>query len=328
MTPLGGTLYESDVDTRALVVEQLGRSGRTVTSFGDLHLVPGEPVPSYWHRNLWLDPISLPATSISEAALGLRACGALWTPRPQDFFRRHALIQARLPRFQPRHRPFPFTLPPGNLGAWTLRDETTVWASAQTSRPFPGGDPLLEENKVDPPSSAYRKLQEALVLMGRWPGPGDLCLDAGSCPGGWTWVLAECGATVHSVDRAPLDPRVSARPNVSFKTGNAFALKPGDFGPLDWFCCDVICYPAKLWTWLEPWLSAGTVKTFVVTVKMQGPDPDWETLERFAAVPGSRLLHLHHNKHELTWIFPFTGSPERRKKAPEPDRPDSPPRSF
>ncbi len=23
---------------------------------------------------------------------------------------------------------------------------------------------------------------------------------------------------------------------------------------------------------------------------------------RFAAIPGSRLLHLHHNKHELTWI--------------------------
>jgi 23S rRNA (cytidine2498-2'-O)-methyltransferase len=26
------------------------------------------------------------------------------------------------------------------------------------------------------------------------------------------------------------------------------------------------------------------------------------TAQRFAAIPDSRLIHLHHNKHELTWI--------------------------
>jgi 23S rRNA (cytidine2498-2'-O)-methyltransferase len=26
------------------------------------------------------------------------------------------------------------------------------------------------------------------------------------------------------------------------------------------------------------------------------------TAQRFAAIPGGHLLHLHHNKHELTWI--------------------------
>jgi 23S rRNA (cytidine2498-2'-O)-methyltransferase len=303
MTSLGGTVYESDPETRDHVVFQLGRSGRPVTSFGDLHLVPGEPVESWWHRNLWLDPVALPAATVSEAAAGLRTLGALWTARPHDRFRRHELIREKLPRFQPKPRPFPFVPPAGSLGAWALRDETTVWASARTSSPFPGGDPLLVENKDDPPSSAYRKLQEALVLAGHWPQPGEVCLDAGSCPGGWTWVLAELGATVHSVDRAPLDPRVSARPNVLFRTGNAFALRPEDFGPLDWFCCDVICYPAKLWDWLQPWLAAGTVRNFVVTVKMQGRDIDWDTLGRFAAVPGSRLVHLNANKHELTWLW-------------------------
>jgi 23S rRNA (cytidine2498-2'-O)-methyltransferase len=301
MTPLGGTIYESDPDTRAFVAEQLSRSGRPVTSFGDLHLVPGEPVASYWHRNLWLEPVQFTAETVSQTASALRSLGALWTPRPQDRFRRHTLIQEKLPRFQPRPRPFPFEPPAGPLGAWALH-EGGVWASARTSSPFPGGDPLLAENKEDPPSSAYRKLQEALLLSGAWPQAGSVCLDAGSCPGGWTWVLAELGATVHSVDRAPLDPRVSSRPNVAFRTGNAFALKPGDFGALDWFCCDVICYPAKLWTWLEPWIAAGTVGHFVVTVKMQGP-VDWDTLGKFAAVPGSRLVHLHHNKHELTWLL-------------------------
>ena len=27
------------------------------------------------------------------------------------------------------------------------------------------------------------------------------------------------------------------------------------------------------------------------------------TARQFAAIPGSRLLHLSHNKHELTWIL-------------------------
>lgn len=306
---LGGTLYESDRETREHVLFQLGRSGRPVESFGNLHLVAGDPVPSYWHRNLWFDPVALPASSVTEASTQLRGLGALWTPRPQDQYRRHTLIQEKLPRFAPKPRAFPFTPPAGALGSWVLRDQSTLWASPRTERPFPGGDPLLVENKEDPPSSAYRKLQEALVLSGSWPGADDTCLDAGSCPGGWTWVLAQLGAKVHSVDRSPLDPRVSSRSNVHFRTGNAFALKPEDFGPLDWFCCDVICYPAKLWGWLEPWLAAGSVKHFVVTVKFQGKEIDWDTLDRFASIPGSRLVHLHHNKHELTWLWDATNPP-------------------
>lgn len=303
MTPLGGTVYESDTETRLQVLEQLGRAGRPVISVGNLHWVPGEPVPSYWHRNLWFDPVSLPVVSVSQVAAALRSLGALWTARPQNQFRRHVLIQEKLPRFRPKPRRFPFSFPQGNLGAWALVDENTVWASPRTASPFPAGDPLFEENKLDPPSSAYLKLQEALVLSGQWPELGQVCLDAGSCPGGWTWVLAETGALVHSVDRAPLDPRVARRENVRFRTGNAFTLKPTDFGPLDWFCCDVICYPAKLWSWLEPWIASSAAKHYIVTVKMQGTAVDWVTLDRFANVPGSRLVHLHHNKHELTWIL-------------------------
>lgn len=300
--PLGGTLYESDPETHDHVVEHLVRSGRAVESFGQLHFVPGDPVPSYWHRNIWYDPQVSSAVSISEAAESLRSRGTLWASRPQDRFRRHALIQEKLPRLREKPRAFPFVVPSGGLGAWCLRDETTLWSSSRTASPFPGADPLLED-RAEPPSSAYKKLQEALVLLGRWPEPGQLCLDAGACPGGWTWVLAETGADVRAVDRSPLDESVSERSNVQFSTGNAFALKPADFGQLDWFCSDVVCYPAKLWSWLEPWIDSGLVKNFVVTVKFQGKEIDWDTLDRFASVSGSRLVHLHHNKHELTWLW-------------------------
>ena len=45
----------------------------------------------------------------------------------------------------------------------------------------------------------------------------------------------------------------------------------------------------------------GLVRNFVCTIKFQGAT-DFETMRAFAAIPGSRLLHLHHNKHELTWV--------------------------
>jgi 23S rRNA (cytidine2498-2'-O)-methyltransferase len=34
---------------------------------------------------------------------------------------------------------------------------------------------------------------------------------------------------------------------------------------------------------------------------MQG-EPDFETTRLFAAIPGSTVVHLHHNKHELCWM--------------------------
>jgi 23S rRNA (cytidine2498-2'-O)-methyltransferase len=65
----------------------------------------------------------------------------------------------------------------------------------------------------------------------------------------------------------------------------------------------VVCYPARLLGLAERWLAAGTCRRLVCTIKFQGAT-DHETARRFAAIPGSRLLHLHHNKHELTWMKP------------------------
>jgi 23S rRNA (cytidine2498-2'-O)-methyltransferase len=46
--------------------------------------------------------------------------------------------------------------------------------------------------------------------------------------------------------------------------------------------------------------AAGTVR-YPCTVKFQGAT-DFDAMQAFAAIPGSRLLHLHNNKHELTWV--------------------------
>ena len=61
------------------------------------------------------------------------------------------------------------------------------------------------------------------------------------------------------------------------------------------------CYPSRLLELVSRWLELGQVKNFVCTLKFQS-ETDHATAAAFAAIPGSRLLHLHHNKHELTWV--------------------------
>jgi 23S rRNA (cytidine2498-2'-O)-methyltransferase len=134
------------------------------------------------------------------------------------------------------------------------------------------------------------------------PGPGQSCIDLGASPGGWTWVLAKLGADVLAIDKAPLDPEIAKMKGVSYKKDSAFALDPASVGPVDWLFSDVICYPARLFDLVEKWRAAGMAKNIICTLKFQGPT-DHETAKRFAAIPNSRLLHLFHNKHELTWFW-------------------------
>jgi 23S rRNA (cytidine2498-2'-O)-methyltransferase len=157
------------------------------------------------------------------------------------------------------------------------------------------------EDKSGPPNRAYLKLWEAFTLLGARPQAGERCLDLGSSPGGWTWALQQTGADVISVDKAPLDERVARLQRVEVRAQSAFALDPRDVGPVDWLCADIACYPARLLALVQRWLAAGTVRRFLCTLKFQG-DTDFTAMQAFAAIPGSRLMHLHHNKHELTWI--------------------------
>ncbi|MDR0589531.1 MAG: hypothetical protein LBG25_03185 [Spirochaetaceae bacterium] len=268
---------------------------------GPFFYAPGYTGPALWNRNIWLEPFCLDFDSIGEAARALRSLQRNWAPVLFTQFRRGALIQEKLPPINTKPRPFPWLIPDAPMGGWSLLDSHTLLASARTESPFPGGIICFEEDKQGPPSRAYLKLEEALVRCRKWPGPGDRCLDAGASPGGWTWVLAKLGAEVIAVDRSPPEDRILARPGVRFIQHDAFTLKPEDLGPLDWVFSDVVCYPPRLLGWIQKWLESGLCANFVCTIKFQG-EPDLESLRDFAALPGGRVVHLYHNKHELTWI--------------------------
>jgi 23S rRNA (cytidine2498-2'-O)-methyltransferase len=269
---------------------------------GELVTAPGPRRRAYWTRNVWLRPFLLEFASVGEAARALRDIQRNWAPLPCRLHRRTALIAERLPPLPRKPKPFPFDPPPVPMGAFTLLDEGRLLASADCTSPFPGGEIDFEEDREGPPSRAYRKLWEAFVLAGRRPAEGERCIDAGASPGGWTWALAGLGASVLAVDRAPLESRIAALPRVECIRHDAFTLAPDDIGPVDWLCSDVICYPPALFEWVSSWLESGLARNFVCTIKMQGAAFDRATTDRFAAVPGSRVLHLWHNRHELTWI--------------------------
>lgn len=160
-----------------------------------------------------------------------------------------------------------------------------------TSNSVPNGKYNTTSNSI--PTGRY---------INNLPGPGSRCIDAGACPGGWTWVLDGLGATVTAIDRSPLDPRLMAKPNITFIKHDAFTLKPSEFGEQDWVFSDVICYPPRQLEWAKEWIDSGLCKNMICTIKMQG-NADHETTRAFASIPGSHVIHLSANKNELTWIW-------------------------
>jgi len=285
--------------------EELAHQGVEVrATHGRLLLSDAAPVAAAWAANVWHDCLELPVASIGTAAKALRDIQRNWAMYAPLHHRRAALIQEKLPHVSSKPVVFPAAAPTSPLGSWTLLAPYRMLAAASCRSPFANGEVELVEDKVGPPSRAYLKLWEALVRLRRWPQPGERCLDLGASPGGWTWVLARLGAHVVAVDKAPLDPKVAAMPGVEWRGESAFALEPGSVGPVDWMFSDVICYPARLLRLVERWRASGMVRNFVCTIKFQG-ETDHETARAFAAIPGATVLHLHYNKHELTFLLPL-----------------------
>ncbi len=299
-TTPGATGYLAAEGFEDVLIEEL-RDAPILERHGRLLLVAGPPRSVAWCANVWYAPQKFPIASIADGAKALRALQRNWASHDFHLHRRSKLIQAKLPHVAAKPLVFPAPALTAPLGSWTLTNERTILAAPRCASPFPNGVAQFVEDKRAPPNRAYLKLWEALTLARRHPGPGERCLDLGASPGGWSWALHELGAQVISVDKGPLAPAIAGLPRLTFRQASVFALDPSEIGPVDWLCSDVVCYPQRLLALIERWLASGLARNFVCTLKFQGAT-DHATAQRFAAIPGSRLLHLHHNKHELTWI--------------------------
>jgi hypothetical protein len=156
----------------------------------------------------------MPISSIGDAAKKLRAIQRNWAHYPFAQHRRAALIADKLPKVSARPLTFGAPAPTAPLGSWTLVAPDMMLASPSCSSPFPNGETRFVEDKTAP-SRAYLKLWELFTRIGTRPQPGEICLDLGSSPGGWTFVLQKLGARVLSADKVALDASVAQLPGVS-----------------------------------------------------------------------------------------------------------------
>ncbi len=300
------TAYLAPKDLTPELLHELRAAGAQILWQRErLVLTSSGPVSAAWAQNIWFDAQLTPIASIKDAASKLRAIQRNWALYSICEHRRAALIQEQMPPVSARPLAFGEPAPQSPLGAWTLLDRETMLHAARCSSPFAHGEARFVEDTHGPPSRAYLKLWELFTLLDARPRPGEFCLDLGGSPGGWAWVLAQLGADVLSIDKAPLDPKVAALPTVQWRQGSAFALDAAELarlGQVDWLFSDVVCYPERLLPHVQRWRDTGRVKNFVCTLKFQG-QTDHETAEAFKNIPGSRLMHLAANKHELTWVL-------------------------
>jgi 23S rRNA (cytidine2498-2'-O)-methyltransferase len=286
--------------------EELGQANVRVTAeHGRLFRTNKPPVSAAWAANTWIDPVEIPITSIGHAASQLKAIQRNWVAYAPEHTGRARLIVEKLPYVSAKPIEFDRPMARAPLGSFTLLTPDLLLASAACTSPFPNGEALFVEDREGPPSRAYLKLWEALVRSDARPGPGDTVLDLGASPGGWTWLLAQTGAKVIAVDKAPLAANVASMRNVTWREGSAFALEPADVPGVTWLFSDIICYPDRLLRLVQKWRAAG-VANMVCTIKLQG-ETDYAAIDAFKAEPGAEVFHSSQNKHELSFALTVAG---------------------
>ncbi len=268
--------------------------------------VRARAIDSVWAQQTLTNAGLIDFQSIGEAVKKLQALHkGPWMGASVSHHRRASLIAEKL-RCRPQ-QPISF-LDPKALkpkSVFCLLEQNRLLASTQAFPNFPQGVIHFEETKAAP-SRAYLKLWELFTIHGFHPSGKDVCLDLGSSPGGWTWVLSQLGCRVLSVDKAPLAPELLRNRKVTSIKRDAFNLDPRqiveEYGPVDWLFSDIICEPQRLLELVEKWRARSAIPNYVCTVKFKGSS-DLKTLAQLLKLPNSRAHHLFHNKHEVTWVL-------------------------
>jgi 23S rRNA (cytidine2498-2'-O)-methyltransferase len=156
---------------------------------------------------------------------------------------------------------------------------------------------------AEAPSRAAMKLDEALEWVGVAPGKGDVCVDLGSAPGGWTRRLVERGARVWSVDTGLLAPDLASHPRVRHFHQSAFAFAPEE--PCDWLFCDMAWRPVEVAQLLAKWARNRWATQVVANLKLPMKDKLPTLVRARAALEAGgwsdvRLRQLYHDRDEVT----------------------------
>jgi 23S rRNA (cytidine2498-2'-O)-methyltransferase len=167
----------------------------------------------------------------------------------------------------------------------------------------PGGRQRMRR-PLDSPSRAAMKLEEALVNLPFEPGRGEVCVDLGAAPGGWTQRLVARGARVIAVDPAKLMPELVSQPRVEHVQESAFAYTPEE--PVDWLCCDMAWRPLEVAQLLAKWGRRGWASHLVANIKLPMKDKNpillrvRHILTQDGGWQGLTMRQLYHDRDEVT----------------------------
>jgi 23S rRNA (cytidine2498-2'-O)-methyltransferase len=185
-------------------------------------------------------------------------------------------------------------------GGWLVGE--SKFASAIS--PFVAGRARMRIEK-DKPSRAARKVEEALHWMGIAPGSGEVCVDLGAAPGGWSWVLLEKRARVIAVDPAELRDDVAKHRGLKHVKASAFQFEPDE--QVDWLFCDMAWRPLEAAQLLAKWGRRKWARVLVANLKLPMKQKHKMVEELRAIVNGGgwkrvRTRQLYHDRDEITLI--------------------------
>ena len=177
-----------------------------------------------------------------------------------------------------------------------------------------GGQRRMADDELAP-SRSYLKVEEAYTVLGREPTAGELVVDLGAAPGGWSYSAAKRGARVLALDNGPLKGGALDHPLIEHRRADAYGYRPGPGERADWLFCDLVDDPHHvLRNLVTPWLAQGWCRRFVVILKFGRVDPLALLREVRAAdsvfsrcAPGTRVRHLFHDREEFTLVGELAG---------------------
>lgn len=175
---------------------------------------------------------------------------------------------------------------------------------ANAISPFVAGRARMRIEK-DKPSRAARKVEEALHWMGIAPGSGEVCVDLGAAPGGWSWVLLEKRARVIAIDPAELRDDVAKHRGLKHVKASAFQYEPDE--QVDWLFCDMAWRPLEAAQLLAKWGRRKWARMLVANLKLPMKQKHKMVEELRAIVHGGgwkrvRTRQLYHDRDEVTLI--------------------------
>lgn len=179
------------------------------------------------------------------------------------------------------------------IGALPVSEAASTWPGGRARMKLPPGAP----------SRASAKLLEALLWTGIGPGPGEVCVDLGAAPGGWTFVLLARKTRVIAVDRAQMAPNIAKDRRLKHVAGNAFEYRPDE--PVDWLFCDMVHKPAEVAKLLARWGREGMARLLVSNLKLPMKKRVAAVAEACRIVQGGgwkdlKTRQLYHDRDEIT----------------------------